>query len=67
MVYSPKSPFIAKTFLESLEIFRIKFYDVSTHNAQHVIVVRMAEGAFINSAVFGLPHLLYQAAFTQQV
>src|SRR4030042_3906061 len=63
--YSPKILLITETFLESLEIFRIKFYDVSAHNAQHVIVVLLAKGVFINSAVFCLPHLIYKAAFTQ--
>src|SRR4030042_3036412 len=65
MVYSPKILLITETFLESLEIFRIKLNGVSAHNAHHVIVVLMAEGMFINSAVFCLPHLIYKATFTQ--
>src|SRR4030042_5028490 len=67
VVYSPKILLITETFLESLEIFRIKLYDVPAHNTQHVIMVLMAEGVFINSAVFCLPHLFYKATFTQEV
>src|SRR4030043_782213 len=63
VVYSPKILLSTDTFLESLEIFRIKFYGVPAHNAQHEIVVTMAKGVFINSAVFCLPHLFYKTRF----
>src|SRR4030043_253416 len=67
VVYSPKILLSTETFLESLEVFRIKLNDISAYNAQHVIMVLMAKGVFINCAVFCLPHLFYKATFTQEV
>jgi hypothetical protein len=67
MARSLKALFSAEIVLNFLKFPGVKLYDVPALSAEHVVVVLMAEGAFIDGAVFGLPYLSDESAFTKEI
>ena len=67
MARSLKALFFAEIFLNFLKFPGVKLYNIPAPGAEHVVVVFMAEGAFIDGAVFGLPYLFDESAFTEKV
>ena len=67
MARSLKALFFAEIILNFLKFPGVKLYDVPALGAEHVVVVFMAERAFIDCAVFGLPYLFDESAFTEEV
>ncbi len=67
MAFSLEPLISTQALLEFLQFFGIKLDDFAALYAEHVIMMLMAEGVFINTAVFGLSDPLDESAFAHQV
>jgi hypothetical protein len=67
MVFSLKALFYAEFLLKSLEISRIELDHIAASHAEHMVVVSVPEGIFIDRAVFCLSDFFHKSALTEEV
>ena len=67
MVCTQKAVFFAYFVLYFFKRVGIKLYNPSAADAEHMIMMFVAEGAFVDRAALCLPDTLYEAALAQQI